>query len=108
MTRSHDDGPSDPPSWITGTVEDQFTPIYLAMARDTMRDTNGPVWRRGFSPAEVDAMDLTTVAALLGVGDPLARQRAAWERMRAPGPEVVMVPKVRPEARIAEGAILPG
>lgn len=48
-----------PPS--TGTWLDEFLPIYWWLARDTKV-------HRGFSQAEVDAMDLSLVAALLGVG----------------------------------------
>lgn len=102
-----DGAATPPPLWLTGTVEDQFTPIYMVLGRDTMRSEHGP-WHRGFAPHAVDLMDLTTVAAFMGVGEEEARQRAAWDRMRAPGPEVVMERKVRTEAPVAGGAILPG
>lgn len=70
------------PEWRTGTAMDEFTPIYLALA------AGGRYGR--FTPAEVDAMDITLVALLLGMGaDPgeadmaaladLARRRAAGE-----------------------------
>lgn len=80
---------ADDQPWLTGTVEDQFTPIYLSMA--VAGKHHGPI-----PAALVDAMDLTTIAALMGIGEEAARQRRAHERWRAPGPEVPMVPKARP------------
>jgi len=81
------------PQLETGTAVDEFLPIYQQLARPT-KD------RRGFSPDEVDAMDLSVVAMLLGHGaDPmrdqlaemadLARRRAAgedvnWDDVEAP------------------------
>ena len=53
--------PSVPPAWLTGTAIDEFTPIYMALAPATQ--THGPL-----SPAEIDAMDIAVVAALLGIG----------------------------------------
>ena len=47
--------------WETGTAIDEFTPIYLALARQT--DRHG-----AFSPDQVDRMDLTVVAVMMGVG----------------------------------------
>jgi hypothetical protein len=55
--------PAVPPAWRTGTAIDEFTPIYLALAQPTK--THGPL-----APADVDAMDISVVAALLGVGAP--------------------------------------
>jgi hypothetical protein len=46
----------------TGTALDEFLPIYVALAMPTK--THGAL-----SPADVDAMDLSVVAALLGVGN---------------------------------------
>lgn len=89
------------PWWWTGTIEDAFTPIYLAMGRAT--DRHG-----AFPPDVVDRMDLTTVAAFMGVGVEEARQRRAHESMKASGVEVVMVPKSRSGATDAGGVILPG
>ena len=49
------------PAWQTGTAVDEFNPIYLALARATQQ-------HGAFPPAEVDRMDITTVALLMGVG----------------------------------------
>lgn len=48
------------PPFVTNTVLDEFIPVYQQLACWTT--THGP-----FSPEEVDAMDISTVAALLGV-----------------------------------------
>lgn len=71
-----------------------FTGIYLALSQDlTALGKHGPV-----PPGEVDLMDLTTVAAFLGVGEQEAQQRQAWDRYRVGDPNVVMERKVRAEA----------
>lgn len=73
------------PEWRTGTAIDEFTPLYRAFALTTK--LHGPM-----SPDQVDQMDLTVAALLLGVGtDPaasdmaeladLARRRAAGEQV---------------------------
>lgn len=51
----------DPDAWKTGTAIDEFTPIYEALAVPTKT-------RRGFAPHEVDLMDISVAARLLGVG----------------------------------------
>jgi hypothetical protein len=53
--------PPEPERWHTGSAIDEFTPIYLALSRATK--LHGAI-----APSEVDALDLTVVAALLGVG----------------------------------------
>lgn len=53
--------PAAPESWRTETAIDEFTPIYLALGQATKK--HGSI-----GPAEVDALDLSVVAALLGVG----------------------------------------
>lgn len=53
--------PSVPPAWLTGTALDEFTPIYMALA--PAAQAHGPL-----SPAEIDAMDIAVVAAMLGIG----------------------------------------
>lgn len=59
------------PGWLTGTAIDEFLPIYVALARHT--DHHG-----AFSQAEVDAMDISTVAALLRAAtDPSVSMQAA-------------------------------
>lgn len=69
--------------WKTGTAIDEFTPIYRSFALATKQ--HGPM-----SPADLDGMDLTVVALLMGIGtDPgatdmadfaeLARRRRAGE-----------------------------
>ncbi len=63
------------PLYETGTVLDEFIPIYRALAVWTK--THGPL-----SPDQVDAMDLTLVAVLLGV-DPVPsiyEIHAQWEQ----------------------------
>lgn len=87
------------PWWWTGTVDDTFTPIYLAMGLATGR-------HGAFPPEMVDRMDLTTIAAFMGVGVDEARQRRAHEGMKASGPEVVMVRKARTGATDGGGVIL--
>jgi hypothetical protein len=58
------------PELETGTAMDEFLPIYRQLSRPT-KD------RRGFAPHEVDAMDLTVIAMLLGHGaDPMRDQLA--------------------------------
>src|SRR5690606_5064326 len=57
--------PAVPPAWRTGTAIDESTPIYLALALASPPKPHGPL-----APAEVDAMDISVVAALLGVGAP--------------------------------------
>ena len=53
--------PAEPENWRTGTAIDEFTPIYMALARRTKR-------HEAIGPRDVDALDLSVVAALLGVG----------------------------------------
>lgn len=53
-----DDHPE--PAWETGTALDEFLPIYRSLSRWT--DHHGPM-----APDQVDAMDLSVVAVLLGV-----------------------------------------
>lgn len=70
MTPATPAGPSVPPSWFTGTALDEFTPIYRAL-------------HPGLSPAEVDASDISIIAALLGVtGDGMKAQVADLTRQR--------------------------
>lgn len=73
--------------WRTGGAIDEFTPIYLALARPTGR--HGSI-----SPAEADAMDLSLIAALMGVGEHQQQQTQAWDRF-AVVPATPMVKKVR-------------
>lgn len=54
-------GLSEPDTWHTGTVLDEFTPIYLALARATKM--HGSI-----SPVDVDPLDITLVAQLMGAG----------------------------------------
>lgn len=61
--------PDPEPDWRTGTAIDEFTPIYKALAIPTKH-------RRGFSPGEVDDMDITVCAVLLGVGAGLSQEAA--------------------------------
>lgn len=62
------DEPADtwaPPAvegWRTGTAIDEFTQLYLLLARPTKERPHG------LQPAQVDALELPVVAALLGVG----------------------------------------
>lgn len=77
--------PSEPPAWATGTYLDQFTPIYLALAIPQ------PGRHRGFSPAEVDDMDLTTIWAFMGVEEARRARAASIEKWRG-APETAMVP----------------
>lgn len=61
----------------TDTPLDEFLPIYVALAMATK--THGAL-----SPAEVDAMDISVVAALLGIGnaDNLAGEAAQLNAAR--------------------------
>lgn len=60
--------------WRTGTALDEFTPIYRALAIWTK--THGPL-----APAEVDAMDMTVIAAILGLDvESFEGKHAAWVR----------------------------
>lgn len=45
-----------PPGWATDTAIDLYTPLYLALAG------------KHISPDAADQMDLTVVAAMLGIG----------------------------------------
>lgn len=54
--------PEVTPGWATGTAIDEFTGVYVAFARATAR-------HGALAPAEVDALDLSAAAALLGVGE---------------------------------------
>ena len=73
--------------WRTGGAIDEFTPIYLSLART--RPRHGPI-----SPAEADGLDLAIIASLMGVGEQEQQQRAAWDAY-AVVPAVPMVPKNR-------------
>lgn len=75
--------------WRTGGAIDEFIPIYLALARET--DRHGHI-----GTLEADAMDLSVIAALMGVGEHERMQADAWGAM-AVMPTVPMVRKVRPE-----------
>lgn len=79
-------GGGDEP-WRTGGALDEFTPIYLALARETQRHGH-------ISVAEADAMDLSLIAALMGVGEHEQQQREAWDQF-ATIPDVPMVKKQR-------------
>lgn len=46
--------------WQTGTVLDEFTPIYRTLAMVTQRHGS-------LSPIEVDGMDISLIAVLMGV-----------------------------------------
>lgn len=61
---------------MTGTYLDEFTPITLALSRATER--HGPL-----SPADVDALDLSVAAALLGVGEKPDMLGQAFDMARA-------------------------
>lgn len=71
--------------WRTGTVLDEFTPVYRALAVATKL-------HGAMSPPEVDECDIPTVALLLGIGtDPGwddMRQLAELGRRRAAGEDV--------------------
>lgn len=73
--------------WRTGGALDEFTPIYLALARPTPR--HGSI-----SPTEADGMDLSVIAALMGVGEAEQEQAQAWDRF-AVTPTTPMVRKSR-------------
>lgn len=57
----------------------------MALARPTVR--HGPI-----TMSEADRMDLSVIAALMGVGEQEQRQQAAWEQF-AVVPSVPMVRK---------------
>lgn len=46
--------------WQTGTALDEFTPIYRSLALATLRHGS-------LSPTEVDGMDISLIAVLVGV-----------------------------------------
>ena len=81
-----DGGPAElwaPPAvegWRTGTAIDEFTALYLLLARPT-RERPG-----GLHPGQVDDLEVAVVAALLGVGGidsvHTEGQRALSGRMR--------------------------
>lgn len=75
----------DPPDWWTGTVEDEFTPIYMGMAQPS-------VLHRGFTPGDVDRMDLVTIWALMGVKHQQRIIESRVEPYRAAQDEAVMSP----------------
>lgn len=64
----------------------------MALARHTQR--HGSI-----TPSEADAMDLSVIAALMGVGEHQQQQQQAWEHF-AVIPDVPMVRK--PKATQAE------
>lgn len=76
--------------WRTGGALDEFTPIYLALARPTARHGSIGI-------TEADGMDLSLIAALMGVGEAQQQQTAAWDRF-AVTPAVPMVKKSRTPA----------
>ena len=80
--------PGGDESWRTGGALDEFIPIYLALSRHT--DRHGPI-----GPSEADLMDLSVIAALMGVGEAEAQQREAWAAYGAPVPKVPMERKRR-------------
>jgi len=86
--------------WRTGGALDEFTPIYLSLARTTQN--HGPI-----SPTEADGMDLSLIAALMGVGEQLVQQRAAWDAY-AVIPDVPMVPKSQAAATDQDGQVPSG
>jgi hypothetical protein len=57
-----DDPEYDAPDvvWQTGTAVDEFTPVYRSLALWTQR--HGPL-----APSEVDGMDISLIAVLMGV-----------------------------------------
>lgn len=65
------------PQARTDTALDEFLPIYVALAAPTKL-------HGALSPADVDAMDLSVVAALLGIGqaDNLESEAAALNAAR--------------------------
>lgn len=75
---------------ITGTVWDEFVPIYASMA------IPGPL-RRGYSSMEVDGMEVPVVGALMRVGSrpktpedeaaDMLRRRVEAERLGLPAPD---------------------
>lgn len=50
----------------TDTILDEFLPVYYWLARPTKK-------RQGFTQPEIDGMDMTVVAMLLGVADDRSR-----------------------------------
>lgn len=76
----------DGPEWRTGTAIDEFNAVYRVLA------PNPKSWWRGYTPDEIDRMDISTVAVLMGVTvDPGAEDRAELERIaqaRARGEDV--------------------
>ena len=80
--------PGGDETWRTGGALDEFIPIYLALSRPT--DRHGAI-----GPSEADAMDLSVIAALMGVGEAEQAQRQAWDAYAAPVPKVPMEPKRR-------------
>lgn len=62
------------PEWRTGTVIDEFTPIYLSLAQWTKR--HGPI-----TPDQVDRLDISIVAAIMGV-DAGSSFSAAFQQWR--------------------------
>lgn len=73
--------------WWTGTVEDQFTPIYLALARPVV-GLHGPI-----APDQVDRMSLVTVWALMGVGEAAKQTQRTMAQYGGGVPAGGMVPK---------------
>lgn len=72
-------------AWRTDTAIDLYTPLYLALAQHTK--THGPI-----GPSEAGDMDLSVVAAMLGVGrddwaDWSAEMMAGVAEARAKGEE---------------------
>lgn len=80
------------PFWWTGTSEDQFTPIYLSLAKPSRLHDALP-------PTVVDGMDLTTIWAFLGGNQHNDEQRTAI-RAAQTAPDIQMVP-LTPEEKAA-------
>lgn len=73
------------PAWWTGTIEDEFTPVYMGMAQHTV--LHGPL-----PPSEVDRMDLVTLWALQGVVQQERLLAQATSAYQGRTPERVMTP----------------
>lgn len=70
--------------WRTGTAIDEFVAVQRILAQPTYWPKTHAVRRPGIPPGEVDAMDLTLVAVLMGVGvNKGANDRAELEAIAA-------------------------
>lgn len=78
-TATEEDDPADPwfdgdePAWQTDTALDEFLPIYKALGRLT--DRHG-----AFSQEQIDRMDISVVAVLMGVDSGIGASFEAWKQ----------------------------